>query len=33
MPFVAVQVGLILARIEEVNKLGIKRQRNWEKMI
>jgi len=28
-----VQAGLILARIDDVNKLGIKRQRNWEKMI
>jgi len=27
------QAGLILARIDDVNKLGIKRQRNWEKMI
>jgi len=28
-----VQAGLILARLNEENKLAIKRQRNWEKTI
>ena len=28
-----VQDGLILARLNEENKLAIKRQRNWEKTI
>jgi len=27
------QAGLILARLNEGNKLAIKRQRNWEKTI
>jgi len=27
------QAGLILARLNEENKLAIKRQRNWEKVI
>jgi len=27
------QAGLILARLNEENKLAIKRQRNWEKTI
>ncbi|MAB86876.1 MAG: hypothetical protein CML51_06210 [Rhodobacteraceae bacterium] len=33
LAILTVKAGLILARLNEGNKLAIKRQRNWEKII